>query len=201
MGKHQVVKNKKAFFFDRDGVINKNVFYSDTNEFESPRAIEDIRIYHKTLEIMHHLQKLGYLIFIVSNQPSFAKGKISFLELQNVSNYIEYYLQKKSINITAFYYCYHHPEALIVECRKQCECRKPSPYFLNKAAEDYLVDLKSSWMIGDRDSDIECGLRAGCRTIQIKSDHPTNKAGFSHPQFKVERIEQIKEILNETTDR
>jgi len=191
------VKKNKAIFFDRDGVINKNIFYSDFNEFESPRIVNDIKIYSDTLKLMHYLQTLGYFLFIVSNQPSFAKGKISFSELQTVTKTIESCLKKNSIKITFCYYCYHHPKGIISNFKKHCKCRKPSPFFLKQAEKDYMIDLKSSWMIGDRDTDIECGLSAGCRTIQIKSDHPSKKAGFSNPHFKVNNIKKIREIFND----
>jgi D-glycero-D-manno-heptose 1,7-bisphosphate phosphatase len=116
------------------------------------------------------LQAAGYLLFLVSNQPNFAKGKASLDTLSAIHRKLERALSENDIRFQAFYYCLHHPQSAMPELR-DCICRKPSPYFLRKAAADFGVDLRQSWMVGDRATDINCGSAAGTKTILI-GEHP-----------------------------
>ena len=76
-----------------------------------------------------------------------------------------------------------------------CECRKPKPYFLLKAARDYGIDLENSWMIGDRDTDIECGKAAGTRTILIEEPHSSGSRGSSNPDFRAANLKDAVTII------
>jgi D-glycero-D-manno-heptose 1,7-bisphosphate phosphatase len=160
----------KAVFLDRDGVINRNVFYPDTGEYESPRTVSAFELFPDSLLSLFKLQEAGYRLFLVSNQPNIAKSKSTWSELQEIQMKFEAALALAKIEFVAFFYCYHHPASSVPDYGGPCECRKPSPYFLTKAAADYSVDLSQSWMVGDRGTDIECGKRAGVRTILIVPD-------------------------------
>lgn len=168
MGIHTLTK---AVFLDRDGVINRNVFYRDTGAYESPRTAADFELLPDSLASMQRLQAAGYSLFLVSNQPNVAKGKSTLAQLHEIQSKLETALDGADIHFVAFYYCYHHPDSAVPIYGGPCECRKPSPYFLQKAAVEYGVDLGHSWMVGDRLSDIECGERAGVRSILIDPDH------------------------------
>jgi D-glycero-D-manno-heptose 1,7-bisphosphate phosphatase len=163
-------------FLDRDGVLNRNVFNPRTGEFESPGKSEDFELFPWVLESLRQLQKAGYLLFLVSNQPNYAKGKSTLDELEGVHAALSESLDHAGIAFTGFYYCYHHPQGIVPSHSGACECRKPSPYFLRKAAEDFGVSLFDSWMVGDRASDIQCGNAAGVRTIRVLEDHPAMRA-------------------------
>ena len=76
-----------------------------------------------------------------------------------------------------------------------CECRKPKPYFLLKSVRDYGIDLGNSWMIGDRDSDIECGKAAGTRTIVIEEPRSSGSQGLSNPDFTIKSIKEMIKII------
>lgn len=174
MGIHKV-DLARAVFLDRDGVLNRNVFNPDTGEFESPGKPEDFELFPGILESILQLQEAGYLLFLVSNQPNYAKGKSTLDELHGVHSALSKSLDRAGIKFTQFFYCFHHPQGIVPSHSGMCECRKPSPYFLKKAASDFSVSLPLSWMIGDRASDIECGNAAGVRTIRVLEDHPAKR--------------------------
>jgi D-glycero-D-manno-heptose 1,7-bisphosphate phosphatase len=159
-----------AVFLDRDGVINRDVFYPDTRARESPRTATEFHLFPDVLTSLRQLQNGGYQLFLVSNQPNVAKAKSTLQQLQEIHLKFEAMLDEANVRFAQFYYCYHHPDSKIPGYGGPCECRKPSPYFLLKAAFDYSIDLRRSWMVGDRLSDIECGKRAGTRTILIVRD-------------------------------
>lgn len=157
----------KAAFLDRDGVLNENVFYPDTQAWESPRTAEDFKLFPETIPSLQALQRAGFLLFLISNQPNVAKGKSTMEELDAIQAKLRTAVEAAGVRFTEFFYCYHHPDSTLRPFGGPCLCRKPSPHFLLTAAAIYRVDLGQSWMIGDRRSDIACGNRAGVQTILI----------------------------------
>lgn len=162
-----MVDRRRAVFLDRDGVINDNIYYADTDSWEGPRRREDFRLSAGALAGMEMLQGAGFVLFIVSNQPNQAKAKATRADHDAIHAAMMAQLAAGGISVAASYYCFHHPQGIVPEFSGACSCRKPSPHFLLTAAEDWNLDLSGSWMVGDRDSDIECGHRAGVRTIRV----------------------------------
>jgi D-glycero-D-manno-heptose 1,7-bisphosphate phosphatase len=156
----------RAIFLDRDGVINHNILNPATGCYESPLTEDDFQLVAGVLPALRDLQAAGYLLFLVSNQPNYAKGKTTLDTLNAIQRKLERALFENGILFAAFYYCRHHPQAALPELRN-CVCRKPSPYFLRKAEADFGVDLRRSWMLGDRATDMSCGIAAGTKTILI----------------------------------
>ena len=158
------LRNKqKAIFLDRDGTINKYVvFLRNIDEFELlPGVSEAIRMINAS----------GYLAIVVTNQPVIARGEVTFEELDNIHYKMETLLGNDGAYIDGLYFCPHHPhkgyEGEIPELKIECDCRKPKPGMLLKAAKDLNIDLKASYMIGDSDSDVQAGEAAGCTSIKI----------------------------------
>jgi D-glycero-D-manno-heptose 1,7-bisphosphate phosphatase len=185
----------KAVFLDRDGVLNKPVFNPDTGEYESPHHPDDLHLFEWTIESLKKINTDGYLMFVVSNQPSYAKGKTSMENIKKIHEKLESELEKHGVFIKEFYYCYHHPHGIVKEYSYECECRKPKPYFLMKAKKDYGIDMKISWMIGDRDTDIFCGQNAGVKTILIEEASSYNNRGKSKPDFYAENLKDAVNII------
>lgn len=163
--KDKNLRNKqKAIFLDRDGTINKYVGFLC--------ALGDMELLDGTSEAIKLINKSGYLAVVVTNQPVIARGEVTLSELQEIHNKMETLLGKDGAYIDALYYCPHHPhkgyEGEVAELKIDCNCRKPKPGMLLKAAEDYNIDLKKSWMIGDSDTDIQAGETAGCKCIKIE---------------------------------
>jgi D-glycero-D-manno-heptose 1,7-bisphosphate phosphatase len=166
------VSGSRAVFLDRDGVLNHNVFNPLTGTYESPHRAEDFKLLPGVLEGLALLQDTGYRLILVSNQPSYAKGKTSLATIGAIHQRLADALNGARILFDAFYYCLHHPDGIIPEYSGRCECRKPSPYFLLQAKAKFNLDLAHSWMIGDRETDILCGRAAGVRTVRVAADHP-----------------------------
>ena len=158
------LKNKqKAVFLDRDGTINKYVgFLRNIDEFELiPGAAEAVK----------KINNAGYLAIVATNQPVIARGEVTVPELQRIHDKMETLLGQEGAYLDGLYYCPHHPhkgyEGEIPELKIDCTCRKPKPGMLLRAAEDFNIDLESSWMVGDGENDIRAGHAAGCRTVLI----------------------------------
>ncbi len=162
---------KKAIFFDRDGTLNEEVFYTDTAAFESPRNVADVALLPGVGRALKNFQDSGFLLFIVSNQPNAAKGKNTREELIAVHNALMNQLEEDGVVITESFYCFHHPDFT-----GPCDCRKPSPFFLLEAQKKYDIDMARCWMIGDRQSDIECGQRAGVKTLLVDKENSLVKS-------------------------
>ena len=167
-------QQQKAVFLDRDGTINKYVgFLRDIDQFELiPGVAEAIR----------RINSSGYLAIVVTNQPVIARGEVTVPELQLIHNKMETLLGIEGAYLDAIYYCPHHPhkgyEGEVPELKIDCDCRKPKPGMLIKAAEDFNISLEESWMIGDGENDVQAGKAAGCKTGLIGSEeYGQNKEG------------------------
>lgn len=161
----------KAIFLDRDGVINKMNYNLATKEFVPPFKKEDLQIYDGVLESLKKLQDNKFKLFLVTNQPDYAKGKTSLDNLSEVHNELHKIMIENYIYFTDYYYCYHHPNGIVPEYSIDCECRKPKNYFVLKAIAKYDIDKEKSWFVGDRDKDVECGISSGLKTIRIQSNY------------------------------
>lgn len=138
----------KAIFLDRDGVLNRDSGYL--------YKIEDWQWLPGALAGLRLFKEAGYSLIVASNQSGIGRGYYSKDQLDSLENWLNNELQSVGCPIDAWYYCPHLPEA-------GCLCRKPLPGMLLKAAKDLNIDLPRSWMLGDKISDVEAGLAAGCR--------------------------------------
>lgn len=188
---------KKGIFLDRDGVINPNVFNKATGEWESPHHPEDFKLFPWTIQSLRRLQRSLFNLFLISNQPSYAKGKTSLENIKAVHAKFHSILIANKIFFTEYYYCYHHPQGIVPELSIECDCRKPGTFFLNEAERKYSLDMSLSWMIGDRDSDIICGQRACVKTILIlnQSEFGVTKKIESPPDFKVANLLEAVDVI------
>ncbi len=173
---------QRALFLDRDGIVNDLVFYPSHGEWESPRELADLRLRPDAIQSLLAAQRAGWLLFLITNQPSYAKGKCSLESLKRVHQSLLDELARAGVNIKASYVCYHHPDSTI-EGFGACDCRKPSPQSLLAASREHDIDLARSWMIGDQAMDIETGRRAGCRTALVEYEHSQAKRGGSKPDL------------------
>jgi len=172
----------RALFLDRDGVVNELVFYPSHGEWEGPRNVRDLRMRAGAAAALREASRAGWLLFLITNQPSYAKGKCSLEDLQEVHSAVLDELKGAGVAITDSYVCYHHPESKL-EGFGACECRKPSSFFLRQAARKYDIDLAQSWMAGDQDTDIVTGINAGCRTALLNYEHSREKRGTAQPDL------------------
>jgi histidinol-phosphate phosphatase family protein len=154
-----LTNKQKAVFLDRDGTINQYVgFLTKPEQFELiPEVPAAIKLINKS----------GYLAIVVTNQPVIARGDCTWEGLQMIHDKMETELGKAGAFLDGIYVCPHHPakgfEGERPEYKVACDCRKPSPGLILRAAQDFNIDLSQSIMIGDSDNDIEAGRQAGLR--------------------------------------
>lgn len=172
----------RALFLDRDGVLDELVFYPSHGEWESPRHVRDLKMRPGVADALKQASGAGWLLFIITNQPSYAKGKCPLQDLQEIHARVLDELKRNGVTITADFICYHHPESKI-DGFGACQCRKPSPFFIQQAAKKYGVDLGRSWMVGDQDTDVVTGINAGCRTALLNYEHSADKRGSRKPDL------------------
>ena len=157
-----MINFKKAVFFDRDGVINKE-------RKDHVKTIEELEIFPNIIESLKKLKNSGFAIIVVTNQSAINRGLITHKKVDEIHSTIQGYLKQYGTKIDNFYYCPHKPE-------ENCQCRKPKPGLLFKAADELHLNLESSWLIGDNDTDTQAAISAGCRAIQINSNNDLQDA-------------------------
>jgi D-glycero-D-manno-heptose 1,7-bisphosphate phosphatase len=148
-----------AVFLDRDGTI-----IEDTGFLRRP---EDVRLLPGAAEGLRPLQAAGFALIVVTNQSGVARGIITLDELEAVRERFITVLREAGIELTDYFFCPHHREGTVPEFRKDCPDRKGAPGMLLKGADRHGIFLPGSWMIGDRDEDIQAGQGAGVQTIRI----------------------------------
>ena len=162
-----MVKMRKAFFLDRDGVINKSKVVA--GKPFAPTQICDIEILPGVCDALGLLREAGFLNIIVTNQPDISTGRQSLNSLAEIHTYLQ-----QKLPIDDVFICPHIEE-------HYCQCRKPKPGLLIQAASRWGIDLTGSYMIGDRWRDIEAGQAAGCETsffIDYKFAEPRPKGSY-----------------------
>ena len=163
----------RAIFLDRDGVINVEVSYlSDPNDFV---FIEG------TIQALKILQHKGFFLIIITNQAGIARGYYDEQRLAEIHNKMTSILKEHNIKLDDIFFCPHHPEFT-----GPCDCRKPKPGMILKAANKHHIHLQESYIVGDTLKDIEAGQNAGCKTVLVLT-------GYGAQERK--KIKQIKPHL------
>ena len=150
---------QRAVFLDRDGTLVHSRHY--------PSRPEDLHLYDGIGPGLRNLQKAGFRLVVITNQAGIARGYFTEIDLQRMHEYLAMQLSQLGVRLDGIYHCPHHPAGVIPELSVRCDCRKPQPGMLLRAAADLSLDLHSSWFVGDILDDIEAGKRAGCRTVLV----------------------------------
>lgn len=157
---------QKCVFLDRDGTLNRYVGFL--------RNINELELLPGVAEAVRKINESGYLAIVVTNQPVIARGEVTVPELRLIHDKLETLLGQEGAYIDGLYYCPHHPhkgyEGEIPELKFDCECRKPKAGMLHQAAKDFNIDLAASYMVGDSDSDVQCGIQGGCRSVLLTEE-------------------------------
>jgi D-glycero-D-manno-heptose 1,7-bisphosphate phosphatase len=190
---------RNAIFLDRDGVINSYVYNAEFGTVDSPGSPDEFALIPGAGEAVAEFNRLGFIVVVVSNQPGIAKGKFTPALLEQVDAKMHAGIAAAGGKLDAVYYCLHHPDAVVPAYRERCECRKPRPGMLLEAAQEWDIDLKNSYMIGDGVTDIEAGRAAGTHTIFIGPSKPyvfeaLEKHGVQ-PDFMAPTLSDTVEII------
>lgn len=171
----------KAVFFDRDGVLNSAIVKN--GKPYSPSSLDEFHIESSAFEVINKLKNLGFLTFIVTNQPEIARGTIKLQVVETMNTLLE-----KSLGIDRSYICAH-------DSQDQCGCRKPKPGMLLQAAEEFDLNLSECFLVGDRWKDIESGNSVGCTSFYLDKDY--NEPMPSLPYIKITQLAEILQHIGE----
>jgi len=166
-------QKSKAIFLDRDGVINidKSYLYKK----------EDFEFCDGIFELLKHTQTLGYKLFVITNQSGISRGYYSENDFKKLTTWMLDKFAKQDIKIEKVYHCPHLPE-------DGCECRKPKPKMINDAIKEFNIEPKLSWMIGDKDSDIQAAKNASIENTILISAEKSPLAKY--------RVNSLCDIIN-----
>jgi histidinol-phosphate phosphatase family protein len=156
---------RKAVFLDKDGTLIEDVPYNVV-----PARI---RFMPNAERGLRRLSKSGFHLIVVSNQSGVARGFFRENELTAVERRIAEMFTECGVGVDGFYYCPHYIGGVVAAYAIECDCRKPRPGMLLRAAREQAIELRRSWLIGDILDDIEAGRRAGCRTVLLDNGHET----------------------------
>lgn len=157
-------KGDPAVFLDRDSTIIEDMEYSTDPARLAPLP--------GAVEALKRLKEAGYRLVIVTNQSGVARGIFSEESLRTFHRRMLDMFERQGVKFDGLYYCPHFTEGASKEHVRECDCRKPAPGLLVRAARDLGLDLRRSWMVGDRPSDVGAGRAAGCRTIRVLTGQP-----------------------------
>jgi len=187
----ELVGKTKAVFLDRDGVINEEV--------DQLSRIQDFKLYAFAATAIKKIHNAGYLVIVVTNQPMIAKGFILEKDVIEIHRRMQATLQREGAVINAIYYCPHHPEKGFVgevpELKIVCNCRKPGIGMIQKAVEDFNIDLKKSFFIGDSSTDAKTAENAGIAFIGVKTGY-----GLTDGQYQISKKIPLCENILQAVD-
>jgi len=173
MGSNRTLK--KCVFLDRDGTIIEDVGYLS--------APEGVRILPGAASGMKLLKKHGFLLVIITNQSGVARGYFTEDDLRAVHERMRTLLEAEGARYDDLFYCPHHVEGRVEPYNVECDCKKPKPGMLTKAAGKYDIDLERSFLVGDSERDLEAGSRAGCRTVLVETPADAASGLKEEPDF------------------
>ena len=154
-------KSRPAVFLDRDGVIIEDVHYLKTPD--------QVRLTPGAGAAVARLNAEGLPVVVVTNQSGVARGYFPVERIDEVHLRLDWLLAEQGAHVDRYYFCPHHPDGTVAAYRVECDCRKPRPGMIHRAALDMGIDLDASYLIGDKVSDLEAGAAAGCRTLLVRS--------------------------------
>lgn len=172
---------KRAIFLDRDGVINEPKVIE--GKPYPPLSIEEFKIFPGVAEACRKLKQAGFLLVVATNQPDVGRGTLKREVVEEIHAHM-----KRELPIDRVEVCYHPGKG-----DSKCDCRKPQPGMLRRAASALKIDLSASWMVGDRWRDIDCGHAAGCRTVLI--DYNYDEPLKQQPDFRAKSLLEAAELI------
>lgn len=178
--------DNKAIFLDRDGTLNKDTGYLiDFEQFELLPGVE---------EALRIFQDLGYRLFVASNQSGVARGYFTYAAVEALHEKIILHLAAKGIRIEEIAFCPHHVDGKVPEFTRDCDCRKPKPGMLLRLGKKHDLDLKRSYMVGDKSSDAETGISAGASGIWLKEG--ARRGDAKQGAGRLDNAKNIKEFVS-----
>jgi D-glycero-D-manno-heptose 1,7-bisphosphate phosphatase len=181
MGFGSLKPGRRAIFLDRDGVVNQAVV-RDGKPFP-PANLSELVVNPDAERALALLKQLGFLLIVVTNQPDVGRGVQSRAAVEEIHDALW-----SKLPIDEFFVCYH-------DDREGCDCRKPAPGLILRAAEEHAIRLTSSFLVGDRWRDVDAGFHAGVQTVLI--DYGYSERGPDHePAVRVKSLMEAAEWIS-----
>jgi len=146
----------KAVFLDRDGVMNVDTGYVSHSD--------DFVFIEGVIDACKQIKEKGYLLVVITNQSGIARGYFSEDQFINLTEWMDWSLADKGVDLDGLYFCPHHPDKGIGNYKQICDCRKPAPGMINSGVEHLDIDASQSFLVGDKISDLQAGKAAGVGT-------------------------------------
>ena len=154
---------KGAVVLDRDGTLIEEAGYLD--------RLERLVFFPYTVDAVRLLNQAGFVVVVATNQSGIARGLVEEAFVHEAHEHITARLAAGGARVDGYYYCPHHPDAVREAYRQRCDCRKPAPGLLHRAAADLQIDLPRSFVVGDRLQDLEAGVAVGARGVLVRTGY------------------------------
>lgn len=159
---------RPAVFVDRDGTLIEEAGYLD--------RLERLVVYPWSIDAVRLLNRAGFSVFVVTNQAGVARGLVDESFVHEAHRHLTAMFAAGGAQISACYYCPHHPDATVAAYRQTCDCRKPKPGMIRRAAQEFSLDLSRSFLAGDKWIDIESAQAAGVAGILVRTGYGESEA-------------------------
>lgn len=183
----RINKVNKAIFLDRDGTLNVDHGYV--------HQIDDFQFIEGSIEALQELKNMGYLLVLVTNQSGIAHGYFSEDQFLSLTEWMDWSLADRGVDLDGIYYCPHHPEGQ-GEFKQDCDCRKPKAGMLLQAIKELNIDPERSFMVGDKIEDLQAGFAAKVRSkVLVKTGKTITQEGEELADFVLESIAELPRIV------
>jgi len=189
----------RAVLLDRDGIINELMYFPEHGTVDSPFIPDQMQLTPFAVSSINRFHEMGFKVFVISNQPGMAKAHFDEAMFDSISRRMRELLKQGNARVDGEYYCFHHPQGSREKYRMTCDCRKPKPGLILRAAKDHEFSLPDTFFIGDGIVDVKAGRAAGCKTILVASVN-----GFllkllaeqnAEPNFMVRTLDEAVKVV------
>nr|WP_245208635.1 D-glycero-beta-D-manno-heptose 1,7-bisphosphate 7-phosphatase [Serratia fonticola] len=179
-----VTQRVPAIFLDRDGTINIDHGYV--------HEIDDFQFIDGVIDACRELKSMGFALVLVTNQSGIARGKFSEDQFMRLTEWMDWSMADRDVDLDGIYFCPHHPEAVIEEYRQVCDCRKPQPGMLLQAQKELNIDLAASYMVGDKIEDMQAAAAAGVGTkVLVRTGKPVTEEGEKAADWVLNSLQEL----------
>ena len=193
----------RAVLLDRDGIINELIYFPEQGTVDSPFLPEQMKLTPFAVSSINRFHEMGFKVFVISNQPGMARAHFDEATFDSISRRMRELLKQGDAYVDGEYYCFHQPQGSREEYRIACDCRKPKPGLILKAAVDHGFSVPDTFFIGDGIVDVKAGRAAGCKTVLVASVN-----GFllkllveqnAEPDFLVRTLAEAVKVVESNT--
>ncbi|TBL89222.1 D-glycero-beta-D-manno-heptose 1,7-bisphosphate 7-phosphatase [Hafnia alvei] len=179
-----------AIFLDRDGTINVDHGY--VHESDNFQFIDGV------IDAMAKLKEMGYALVLVTNQSGIARGMFTEDQFMHLTEWMDWSLADRGVDLDGVYYCPHHPEGTVEEFRQTCDCRKPQPGMLLSAKEELNIDMSASYIVGDKIEDLLAGEAASVGTkVLVRTGKPVTPEAEAKADLVIKSLADLPKAIKQ----